>query len=186
MLKRKKRNNKKKGFKFHRSHVSGNRRWIKSKLVRRAIEVSAETLAKKLKREVIAMNSMKKLSVLLLAMGLAWLVGCTHLNGPCPSGSWPLSIDNRIVECRSQDDPLLEEYLCGTCETEINYHKSNKYYPVDRVKYPEFYRKLDVNNDGKISLNELSKWQPTIKLITAKECQEGDIDCIVKKFMRGR
>lgn len=68
-------------------------------------------------------------------------------------------------------------------ELNINYPKSGKSYVISKSIYPEFYRKLDFNKDGKITLDEVGRAQQTLNAIT-KKYSEGDIDSIVREFLR--
>lgn len=65
----------------------------------------------------------------------------------------------------------------------IFYPKSGAFYPIEKSRYPEFYRKCDLDGDGKITLYELGKMQRKFNGITAKY-PEGDVNSIVKEFLK--
>jgi hypothetical protein len=65
----------------------------------------------------------------------------------------------------------------------ILYPKSRRTYIIERSKYPEFYKVSDLNRDGKITLYELGQTQFIFHEITGKY-PEGDVDSIVKEFVR--
>lgn len=70
-------------------------------------------------------------------------------------------------------------------ELNITYPKSGRSFVISKSMYPEFYRKLDLNNDGKITLDEVGRVQQTLNAITEKY-PKGDIDSIVRAFLRAK
>jgi hypothetical protein len=67
-------------------------------------------------------------------------------------------------------------------EQEIFYPKTGAFYPIKKSRYPEFYKKCDLDGDGAITLYELGETQYEFNRITAKY-PEGDVDSIVKEFV---
>ena len=70
-----------------------------------------------------------------------------------------------------------------TDEIGFTYISTGKRYVIGRERYPEFYRRLDRNGDGLVSSYENAKDQKKFSDATG-EYPEGDIDSIVKEFMR--
>lgn len=70
-------------------------------------------------------------------------------------------------------------------ELNITYPKSGRSYVISKSMYPEFYRKLNLNYDGKITLDEVGRVQQTLNAITEKY-SKGDIVSIVREFLRAK
>lgn len=73
------------------------------------------------------------------------------------------------------------EYRIIPGNVEINY-ESGRNCEIDRAKYPGFYRRLDLDQDGAITEYELDSQQDTFKKIT-KRHSECNIESIVIDFM---
>ncbi len=104
----------------------------------------------------------------------------------CPPGRRPAvrEVSNRYgnvmevsLECIQRSNPKGARE-----ETGINYPKTGRIYPIDRSKYPEFYRKCDLDGDGKLSMEEMARVQRTLNVIT-KRHPEGAVDAIVREFV---
>jgi hypothetical protein len=104
----------------------------------------------------------------------------------CPPGRRPVvrevsngsgSVAEISLECLSRGS------LKGAREeTGINYPKTGRFYPIDRSKHPEFYRKCDLDGDGNLSMEEMARVQRTLSGIT-KRHPEGAVDAIVREFV---
>lgn len=68
-------------------------------------------------------------------------------------------------------------------EMNIYYPVSGRHYPIKKEQYPEFYKKSDLNGDGLVTLDEIGDTRDILNAITTKY-PEGDIDSIVKEFIR--
>lgn len=105
-----------------------------------------------------------------------------HRKESCPYGHRPVvheTTEKIWLECIPKEEKLTDT----VDETGIYYPVTGRYYPINKDLYPEFYRKSDLNGDGIITIDELGDTQLILNAITAKY-PEGDIDSIVKEFIR--
>jgi len=65
----------------------------------------------------------------------------------------------------------------------VHYPKTGNEYWIEGDKYPEFFEIVDLNHDGKVSLDELGRIQKKFSRII-KKYPEGDIESIVKDFTK--
>lgn len=115
----------------------------------------------------------------------------------CPEGLIPVAYEinnptdkrllNQWIECATREE-LQGKVISINEDFEkdgIYYPRTGKRYPIPRSKYPEFYDRLDPDRDGKITMYELGRIQRVLSEITTRY-QEGDIDSIVREFLRVR
>ncbi len=98
-----------------------------------------------------------------------------------------------VIERRDENNNVISQetkYLTrkeleesAVTEIEINYPGTGNRYPISREKYQKFYKKLDKNKDGKLDLEELGRYSYEFNMVT-KKYTEGDIENIVKEFLR--
>ncbi len=76
---------------------------------------------------------------------------------------------------------LAENDLVGVIG--LFYPKTGTYYPIPKARYPEFYEKCDVDHDGIVIYSKIVGLERKLARIMKKH-PEGDIDSIVKEFMK--
>lgn len=91
------------------------------------------------------------------------------------------NVSERRVEYLRKEK--MESILADNEEQKIYYPATGAFYPIDKSRYPEFYKKCDLDGDGVITLYELGETQEKFSKITAKY-PEGDVDSIVREFVK--
>lgn len=105
----------------------------------------------------------------------------------CPPGRLPAvrevadasgQVSEVSIECMRGDSPRGARGQIG-----LSYPGSGRFYPIERSRYPEFYRICDLDGNGELSMAEIGRIQRTLNDITRRH-PEGDVDAIVREFMR--
>lgn len=114
----------------------------------------------------------------------------TLFNKRGPVGCAPVVIERRdaagnVSERRVEylRKEKMESILADNEEQKIYYPATGAFYPIKKSRYPEFYKKCDLDGDGVITLYELGETQQKFSKITAKY-PEGDVDSIVREFVK--
>ena len=90
--------------------------------------------------------------------------------------------DGNITSQKAEYWPKKKLEKMVTTEIGITYPQTGNYYIIERSRYPEFYKTIDLNGDGKISSYEIGEFQFTFNKIT-KKYPEGDLESVVDRFL---
>ena len=63
-----------------------------------------------------------------------------------------------------------------------NLLRGTKSYSIERSKYPEFYRRMDLNRDGDVDIGEVTRFDPVFEGLS-KGIHRGDLESIVDRFL---